>query len=847
MILIQEILNRLRSTGPSGGVAGAKERAILIVIRTLFGEPENLLLGAEPVGRLVTFDRVYDVLEEELKSIHLTQRDQIARILDDAGPQASWLASVAKAVLLLQQVARQYFRVSDEVVAAVLYPALGTDPNAHLNRVKEALKTLSEAGNRYLTQDPDLGYRFLTETETRFEKIVAEQEVTDPERFEVIKASAVVALKKKFAKVDYSGKHGKRKFDVKITLADSLTGAPASLFPGGHLELNLLTPAAVEGDPHWADVPLMNSTETPERMVWAIKDLGKLVETADRIVRVRKALHDPRVRTSDEREQEQIENQRARVEMLEKDEEPNCLPAMIVQGMGQGTLIWNGEKPDMHGIPTAEQRFADYAQKAIKAVYTEFDPGSAVVVDDNLREVLTWKTTRPAFVQKLELMDASGKVLLDRPVIKTVADRLRQPDHSSEAMRTGESLAAEFDAKPFGWDDHVVRAALAALLRGGAVVAKLGAAQFRTASEPRVIDVFSGWNQFKRAIFEYVGELTPEQRQAASQSLHSLFDRAGEDTFEKIDRAIGEVVSADLPRVVELVGVAEVGRLPCLSVLTELREDFEAIQQAGSGRIRAFLEVGRQARLARNVPAFKAIRTFKENGSLDLYQKIHGFVTYPATPFVQRAGGDLTAQLDALRGNLLHAEFYVGTRWASITQGHTAIRQRYVSDYRRDHSGRHSGIVEAKSVLSAHRNWDRLEESEQRSILKPFESTDCDADPGALDESAGFTCPICRVDASMLAYQAASIASLRAQAMAQLDALDAPATPEPPPMTGPGTNGPAGGDGPIVVVHDHPVGSSAEIDALADQITAALREAIPGGPLRVDVQIRRESSSSVRA
>ncbi len=100
--------------------------------------------------------------------------------------------------------------------------------------------------------------------------------------------------------------------------------------------------------------------------------------------------------------------------------------------MGQGTLIWNGEKPDMHGIPTAEQRFADYAQKAIKAVYTEFDPGSAVVVDADLREILTWKTTRPPCVQKLELMDASGKVLLDRPVVKTVADRLRQPDHSSE-------------------------------------------------------------------------------------------------------------------------------------------------------------------------------------------------------------------------------------------------------------------------------------------------------------------------------------------------------------------------------------------------------------------------------
>ena len=84
---------------------------------------DHLLLGAEPVGRLVTFDRVYDILEEELKSIHLTQRDQIARILNRCRiPTRAWLAAVAKAVLLLQQVAKQYFRVTDEVVAAVLYP-----------------------------------------------------------------------------------------------------------------------------------------------------------------------------------------------------------------------------------------------------------------------------------------------------------------------------------------------------------------------------------------------------------------------------------------------------------------------------------------------------------------------------------------------------------------------------------------------------------------------------------------------------------------------------------------------------------------------------------------------------
>ncbi|HYT89314.1 MAG TPA: BREX system P-loop protein BrxC, partial [Gemmataceae bacterium] len=467
VVLLQQILNKLRSSGPSGGVAGDRERAILIVIRALFGEPANPTLAAAALGTLATFDRVYDVLEEELKAIHLNQRDQIVKIQQSGDPEAPFLASVAKAVLLLQQAAQRFGRVTEEFVAAVLYPRLGADPNAHAARVKEALKKLTEAPHQYATLDPELGYRFLTETETRFEKIVAEQDVTDADRFGVLLESAEKALKKKFFKHDYAGTLGKRKFTVKVTLVDA--PGKASLAAGDHLDLQILTPAAVEADPHWADTALMNSTSAPERLTWSIKDPGKLIETVERIVRVRKALKDARLNTTDGKEQEQIETQRQTVEHLAHDDQRGCLPTQILQGLGQGTLVWNGNKQDLHGLLGAEEVFAETANKAIKAVYTEFDAGSAVVVDADLAEILKWKTSRPKCVEKLQLMDASGKVLLDRPVLKAVVDRLRRPDHKPEEMRKGEALANEFDGKPFGWEDHVVRAALAALLRAGAV------------------------------------------------------------------------------------------------------------------------------------------------------------------------------------------------------------------------------------------------------------------------------------------------------------------------------------------------------------------------------------------
>jgi hypothetical protein len=830
VILLQEILTRLRSTGPSGGVVGTKERAILIIIRSLFGEPGNLLLGAAPVGTLATFDRIYDVLEEELKGIHLSQRDQVAQIQQSGDPEAPWLAAVAKAVLLVQQAARRYFRVTEDVVAAVLYPRLGAEPHAHTNRVKDALKKLSESGLRYLTQDPELGYRFLTETETRFEKIVAEQDVTGADRFGVLKEAAEAALKKKFFKHDFTGKHGKRKFEVKVFLEDRPGQTTATLASGSHLELRVLTPTAVEADPQWADVALLDSTDHPERLIWSIKDLGRLTETVERIVRVRKALPDSRLHTTDAKEQEQIEAQRQRVEKLAQDDDPGCLPAQILQGLSQGTLVWNGEKRDFPGIPVAEDIFRQTADKALKAVFTEFDHGSALVMDPDLRQVLTWTTTRPVCVQKLELMDQAGKVLLERPVLKAVVEYLRRPENANDDKRKGEALATAFDAQPHGWEEHVVRAALAALLRAGAVIVREGPVEVRTSNDAKAAEIFSGWNRFKKAVFEYAGELTPGQRQAATQALHTLFNRAGEDTFEKIDHALGQVLQSWLPEAGELVSIAQATQLPCRAVLEQLRQDLQAVRDAPAGtqRIVAFLQAERQARLAVGVHACKALRDFRAQGSLDRYQKIRSFVAYPTTPFVQRVGSAWTVQLDSLKANLNHPEFYAGTRWAAIIQTHDALRQAYSADYRHSHRRRQDLAAGALSRLQGHRNWSRFEPPSQQELLRPFQEKLCSVEAASLDEGNGFVCPACRADGNTLAAQVAGLPGLEVQAQASLDALDAP--PASPPDHAPGVR-------TTVVADGHALQDTAGIAPLAESLKTALTLALAEGGVTVDIRI----------
>jgi hypothetical protein len=410
-------------------------------------------------------------------------------------------------------------------------------------------------------------------------------------------------------------------------------------------------------------------------------------------------------------------------------------------------------------------------------------------------------------------------------------DRLRRPDHAADDMRTGESLATEFDGAPTGWDEHVVRAALATLLRAGALIVKEGAVAIRTSTDPKAKEVFSGWNRFKKAIFEYAGELTPEQRQAATRALQTLFGRAGEDTFEKIDRALNEELNARLPQVAELASAVQAIQLPCASVLGQLRQDLVAIQQANAGtqRILAFLDTQRQVRLASNVPAFKGLQQFRASGSLDQYQKIRNFVTYPATPFAKRVGGAVASQLASLRGDLANPEFYSGARWGAITQADNAIRQAYITDYRQAHARREELLRELITKCQQHRNWNRLDANAQQATVDALSQHSCAAAPGALDESASFVCTTCLSDAGTLSSQIAGIPALEAQQLAQLDGLDQPPPVEPQPGL------------ETVIFAEQKSVAPGEVGEFADSFSQALSSAVARGAVTVDIKIHTQT------
>jgi hypothetical protein len=137
--------------------------------RTMIKQAHSMLTGdrthvaRDPIGRLVSLDLVYDLVEGNLPS---ERRKDLTDVAERLGPQPGddgWSERTAKALALLEFV-RNLPRTPANV-ASVLLSQVGD--NAPVQEVAAALQRLEAA--QFVTQDPD-GFKLLTREEKSWEQ-----------------------------------------------------------------------------------------------------------------------------------------------------------------------------------------------------------------------------------------------------------------------------------------------------------------------------------------------------------------------------------------------------------------------------------------------------------------------------------------------------------------------------------------------------------------------------------------------------------------------------------------------------------------------------------------------------
>ena len=726
--LMQEIFNIMRYGRAPHGVTGARERAVLSVVRAiLLGVKDRPPLTDSPLADMVTFDMVYDAIDEELKYIGSSERAAIESDIAQLGKRGDVkVESVAKCLFLLQSV--EWVPRTVENIAALLYPAIGVEKSKLDNDVKDCLEVLKE--QRWV-DEIEGQYRFLRLIERSFERDVAQQEATPREIGELTQRLFQAIVKSDgLAVLEYKG------IPVSVCVWVDDSEVPSAT---GHIELHLYSPYRA-GSPSARGQLLeqvkLSSVAQPNVLYWVCEADQAFGRKVERVICTKKAIAARSLKATTDEENATLEEYRKKVSRIEEDD----LPQLLRSTATTGTVIYQGQLTGLSGTRNIREVFQSEMARAAAEVFTQFDVAAyRLERDEDIGKILKWQRGElPKIYRDLQLLDARGNILTDRPVASNILLRLKSPKREE---RFGKALVEHFAAPPYGWDPRITRLVLAALFRNGTVAANYNGTQYLSPSETGSYEIFTRVHMFNRTEFERTEEaLSHEQLEAASSVLLGVFGVKGGHTAEEIDTALKSILEDYRSTSKEAaIRTEEIG-LPVSIALRGFAKNLEEIAAQASRSRRILSLAHKRQGLEETKPVFDKIKDFERRGNIERYRTIMKFSQYAAPQLASVLGdSELKEQVSSLQAGLSSPDFM--DRWSDIGGVYEKLSRRYARLYVDIHAKRHELIVDVLKRLRSRPETRRLSEAKKREYFKPFEDLDCIVGEPKLDQF--FKCDKC--------------------------------------------------------------------------------------------------------
>lgn len=788
-----EILGELRGGGE--GLTG-RERAILGVAQSAICEGSPNLAG-EDVGPIVTLDRIFDAIVGDTRAVAATDQAEIEGLSGDALTGGVSVRSVAKALYLLQRIAG-WLPTTAENIAAGLYPALGARSEEILGGVREALAALVES--RYVGEQEG-NYRFLSEIERGFEEEVARARRGTAARRAEIGRDALKEALEGFRRLRY--RSGARVFDVRIEADGSVVAERG--------ELRLIVSSPLAEEPLSSDeVERVDSPSAPDT-AWLIADpSADLVALIERAAAMERVL---RERGAEGREgAEFVQERRREMERLLHE----TIPSRLREGLARGTLIHAGSRRALDAA-TWESAVRGALEERAADIYTEFDAAAVAVRDEDAGRILTWRGGNlPTCYRELGVV-GDGQIKLDGRLLSRVLDAWpteEGPDGRRAIPLTGGSLLDLFGTRPYGWDDAVVRLALAALLRVGAVQLEIGGRVIHSFADPQALRAVTRQRDFRDAVFRQAAVLTEEERRAISR-LAAEWLRETKEAPEEIDevmrRGLGEAREHARRLEVRLRDF-QLGDPATLSAFADLVDGILELPSPVL-RLRRILEDDVRAAIAEGLGRVERLKTLDDAGNLERARDI-------------RQSLDVLESVDRPRADELRAKLAsddLARVWQDVFSGYGEAIRSYGSTYTEAH-----GDLARRATATAEDLEQHPAAREAAEEIGRVRHLGCAEETPSVEEPP-FKCPSCRRTLAELQRDLALLPQERARALARL---------EPPTPPGPGPIEPLQLSRKVAD-RDEVQAMSAEIAA---RLSAYLEIAIERGPVEVDVRAEPEES-----
>ena len=695
--LLIAVVSGLRRQGSGPQTMGGANRTIIKLAQQLIIH-ERSGLSSSPIGALVTFDSVYELIVTNIS----TEIQQEIDTIDDKFGLIE--GRIARALVLLQFSDQAH--VTEENIAAVLHPSVGG--TSLLSDVRAGIDTLISARKIRRTEH---GLKIQSAAERTWDEERDSRQPTPAERIRIVKEVLAHIWGKGPTQQPAYQMGGSKRFTAGLKVGNEV------LVDGDvPFEVRLLDPASSAEDQFLEARQLTQQTSQDGLVAWCIE----LSDEAEDAIRERfrsDRMIERGVRT---REEEVL----LRDEGRRKHAADAKLRDEIARALCRGRLFFRGNdrSPDDEAAdPKTEARRV--LGPALDQIFHRFGDGDVKLGTKDVEAILTSENLAglPSCYSDLRVVqtkDGQTRLVTDQGAAKEVFDWVRLRCDGGQAP-SGREAEQHFKAAPYGWGLELVQLVVAVLLREGQITLRASSQQLKQALTPEAKKAITNNTAF-RALSIGVREsiLDPKKLRDAGKTLEQGFGVPCPSlTVESIAGTVRQHLGSEIPILEQAHGLLRELQLPGKDSIEQGLSTLRAIERGDDEDvIQLFLESadtlkkaiarGRGVEQSVTEPAREVLERARA-----AHQKV-GPVLARETEADDPARDALTKLHDLLESETFFEHL------PAIESATATVLDRFQTLYDEAFASRRQAYVDSLGTLSRASGWSELEEEDKAEVAR---------------------------------------------------------------------------------------------------------------------------------
>jgi hypothetical protein len=567
--------------------------------RTIIKQAQQMMindrtrLGDQPIGTLVTLDKVYELLE--VGNLLPTEVSREVANVSQRLPSNKLAHQVVKAIALLESV--KDLPRTPHNIAVVLHPSVGAQPLA--KEVVAALKELEEA--QFIRQSEE-GYKLLTVQEKNWDTQRNGRDPREADRNkihrELIKE---IFSEPKLRSYRYKDLRGFR---------TSLIVNGEWVESDGEIPLNILLASRDEHQDSINEARESSVSKTTE-LFWVATLTDEIHALVTELFRSREMAADYDRLAAQQRltieETGCLSDEKSRRDRIQRN-----LRAKLLACMEGGNAFFGGVNHDAAVLgSTLSEALGALLERVVPVLYPKLEIGVLRLNGDEPDKFLTsanlnglpqiFYHDRP---ERSLVVKQSDRFVpnLGCELCRELFDYLKR-EHSYGNRITGKMLESQFSGLSYAWERESIRLGLAILFRGGAIEVTHQGRKYRNYTEPTSRVPFVNNPAFRSASFSPRESLDLKVLANAARMYEEITGRDVDIEEGAIAQAFKQVAAADRERLLPLAARLSALRLPGAEIVQEQLHWVDGILEmpaddcvktlAGDGK--AYLEGRRQS------------------------------------------------------------------------------------------------------------------------------------------------------------------------------------------------------------------------------------------------------------